>query len=66
MNNNKVPVNVDEKTIKEQIATGQTISKINTLMDIAEGLNGGTWDGVQRLNLLISVENKLFELIDEL
>ena len=66
MNNNKVPVNVDEKTIKEQIATGQTISKINTLMDIAEGLNGGTWDGVQRLNLLISVENKLFDLIDEL
>lgn len=63
---NKVPVNVDEKTIKEQIATGQTISKINTLMDIAEGLNGGTWDGVQRLNLLISVENKLFDLIDEL
>ncbi len=35
-------------------------------MDIAEGLNGGTWDGVQRLNLLISVENKLFDLIDEL
>ena len=66
MNQNKVPVNVDEKTIKEQIATGQTISKINTLMDIAEGLNGGTWDGVQRLNLLISVENKLFDLIDEL
>ena len=66
MNQNKVPVNVDEKTIKEQIATGQTIQKINTLMDIAEGLNGGTWDGVQRLNLLISVENKLFDLIDEL
>jgi hypothetical protein len=66
MNQNKIPVNVDEKTIKEQIATGQTISKINTLMDIAEGLNGGTWDGVQRLNLLISVENKLFDLIDEL
>tara|TARA_R100000781_G_scaffold95627_1_gene59731 strand:- start:109 stop:309 length:201 start_codon:yes stop_codon:yes gene_type:complete len=66
MNQSKLPVELDEKTIKQQIATGQTISKINTLMDIAEGLNGGTWDGVQRLNLLISVENKLFDLIDEL
>jgi hypothetical protein len=66
MSLNKNIVELDEKTIKQQIATGQTIQKINTLMDIAEGLNGGTWDGVQRLNLLISVENKLFDLIDEL
>jgi hypothetical protein len=66
MNQSKVPVELDEKTIKQQLATGQTIQKINTLMDVAEGLNAGNWDGVQRLNLLINIENKLFDLIDEL
>ena len=30
MNQSKVPVELDEKTIKQQIATGQTIQKINT------------------------------------
>jgi len=63
--NQGTPVGVDEKTLQKQIKVGQTISKINTLMDVAEGLNSGTWDGVQRLNLLISIENKLFDLIDE-
>ena len=58
-------VSVDEKTLKKQIHVGQTISKINTLMDVADGLNNNNWDGVQRLNLLISIENKLFDLIDE-
>ena len=66
MNQSKLPVELDEKTIKQQIATGQTIQKINTLMDVAEGLNAGNCDGVQRLNLLINIENKLFDLIDEL
>ena len=58
MNQNKPPVQLDQKTIKEQIATGQTIQKISSLLEIAEGLNGGNWDGVQRLNLIISIENK--------
>ncbi len=66
MNQNKPPVQLDQKTIKEQIATGQTIQKISSLLEIAEGLNGGNWDGVQRLNLIISIENKLFDLINEL
>ena len=66
MNQNKTPVQLDPKTIKEQIATGQTIQKISSLLEIAEGLNGGSWDGVQRLNLIISIENKLFDLINEL
>ena len=66
MNQNKPPVQLDQKTIKEQIATGQTIQKISSLLELAEGLNGGNWDGVQRLNLIISIENKLFDLINEL
>ena len=66
MNQNKPPVQLDQKTIKEQIATGQTIQKISSLLEIAEVLNGGNWDGFQRLNLIISIENKLFDLINEL
>ena len=66
MNINKSPIQLDQKTIKQQIATGQTIQKISSLLEIAEGLNGGSWDGVQRLNLIINIENKLFDLIDEL
>ena len=46
MNQNKPPVQLDQKTIKEQIATGQTIQKISSLLELAECLNGGNWDGV--------------------
>ena len=66
MNQNKTPVQLDQKTLKQQLATSQTIQKINVLMDIAEGVNGECWDGVQKLNLIITIENKLFDLIDEL
>tara|TARA_R100001132_G_C3223087_1_gene60886 strand:- start:276 stop:476 length:201 start_codon:yes stop_codon:yes gene_type:complete len=66
MNQSKIPVELDQKTLKQQLATGQTIQKINVLMDIAEGVNGEAWDGVQKLNLIITIENKLFDLIDEL
>jgi hypothetical protein len=59
-------VSLDEKTLQKQIKVGQTISKMNTLMDVAEGLNSGNWDGVQRLNLIIAIESKLFDLIDDL
>tara|TARA_R100001244_G_scaffold23148_1_gene23966 strand:- start:433 stop:732 length:300 start_codon:yes stop_codon:yes gene_type:complete len=66
MNQNKTPVQLDQKTIKQQMATSQTIQKISSLLEIAEGLNGECWDGVQKLNLIITIENKLFDLIDEL
>ena len=35
-------------------------------MDVAEGLNTQEWDGVQKLNILIQIENKLIDLIEEL
>lgn len=57
---------LDDATLKKQIAVGQTVQKINTLMDIAEGMNTQEWDGLQKLNILIQVENKLIDLIDEL
>tara|TARA_R100001530_G_scaffold57901_2_gene42068 strand:+ start:1911 stop:2123 length:213 start_codon:yes stop_codon:yes gene_type:complete len=64
--NNVAQVSVDEETLKKQIKVGQTISKINTLMDVAEGMNTQEWDGVQKLPILIQIENKLITLIDDL
>jgi hypothetical protein len=64
--NNVAQVSVDEETLKKQIKVGQTISKINTLMDVAEGMNTQEWDGVQKLTILIQIENKLITLIDDL
>ena len=64
MNQSKLPVELDEKTIKQQIATGQTIQKINTLMDVADGLK--EWEGVQRIEIFLRIENKLIDLIDDL
>ena len=61
---------VDEETLKKQIKVGQTISKINTVMDVAEGLIG--WEGVRRIELYLRLEEKLLGseeeigLIDEL
>ena len=57
---------LDDATLKKQIAVGQTVQKINTLMDVAEGLNTQEWDGVQKLNIIIQIENKLIDLIEEL
>ncbi len=59
-------VTVDEKTLQKQIRVGQTISKINALLDIIENLSSAEYDGVQKLNILIQVENKLIDLIEEL
>ena len=59
-------VSVDEATLKKQIKVSQIISKINTLMDVAEGLNTQEWDGIQKLNILIQIENKLIDLIEDL
>jgi hypothetical protein len=66
MSLNKNIAELDEKTLKEQIAVGQTIQKVNTLLDISEHLNNESWDGVRRLELIVQIENKLSNLIDEL
>ena len=59
-------IQMDEKTLQKQIKVGQTISKINTLMDVAEGMSTSEWDGVQKLNIIILIENKLIDLIEKL
>jgi hypothetical protein len=59
-------IKLEEDQLKEQINTGQTIQKINTLLDVAEHLNGESWDGVRRLELLVQIENKLGNLIEKL
>jgi|TARA_A100000171_G_C2060114_1_gene109533 hypothetical protein len=59
-------IKLEEEQLKEQIQTGQTIQKINTLLDVAEHLNGDSWDGVRRLELLVQIENKLGNLIERL
>lgn len=64
--NSHIVNELDDATLKKQIAVGQTVQKINTLMDVAEGLNTQEWDGVQKLNILIQIENKLIDLIEEL
>tara|TARA_R100000742_G_C4223790_1_gene46898 strand:+ start:207 stop:407 length:201 start_codon:yes stop_codon:yes gene_type:complete len=66
MSLNKNIAELDEKTLKEQIAVGQTIQKVNTLLDISEHLNNESWDGVRRLELIVQIENKLSHLIDDL
>ena len=51
-------INLSESDVNKQLRVNQTISKINTLMDVADGLK--EWEGVQR------IETKLIDLIDEL
>ena len=43
---------------------GQTISKINTLLEISEQLKD--WEGVQRLEIYLRIEEKLLYLIEKL
>jgi|TARA_R110001583_G_scaffold57660_1_gene172418 hypothetical protein len=64
--NSHIVNELDDATLKKQMLVGQTVQKINTLMDVAEGLNTQEWDGVQKLNILIQIENKLIDLIEEL
>tara|TARA_R110002110_G_scaffold84911_2_gene220655 strand:- start:96 stop:302 length:207 start_codon:yes stop_codon:yes gene_type:complete len=64
--NSHIVNELDDATLKKQMQVGQTVQKINTLMDVAEGLNTQEWDGVQKLNILIQIENKLIDLIEEL
>ena len=57
-------VSLSESDVNNQLKVNQTISKINTLMDVADGLK--EWDGVQRIEIFLRIESKLIELIDEL
>ena len=35
-------------------------------MDVMEGVNSDSYDGVQRLNIVLLIEKKLIQLIEEL
>ena len=48
--------NLDPLTVKKQMEVGQTISKINTLLEISEQLKD--WEGVQRLEIYLRIEEK--------
>ena len=56
--------NLDPLTVKKQMQVGQTISKINTLLEISEQLKD--WEGVQRLEIYLRIEEKLLYLIEKL
>jgi|TARA_B100000519_G_C14024379_1_gene334914 hypothetical protein len=57
-------INLSDKDVNNQLKVTQTLSKINTLMDVADGLK--EWEGVQRIEIFLRIENKLIDLIDEL
>ena len=57
-------VSLSENDVNSQLKVNQTLAKINTLMDVADGLK--EWEGVQRIGIFLRIENKLIELIDEL
>ena len=57
-------VSLSENDVNSQLKVNQTLAKINTLMDVADGLK--EWEGVQRIEIFLRIENKLIELIDEL
>ena len=57
-------VSLSESDVNSQLNVNQSLSKINTLMDVADGLK--EWEGVQRIELFLRIENKLIDLIDEL
>ena len=52
--------------VQEQLRVNQHLQKINTLMDVMEGVNSDSYDGVQRLNIVLLIEKKLIQLIEEL
>ena len=57
-------VSLSENDVNSQLKVNQTLAKINSLMDVADGLK--EWEGVQRIEIFLRIENKLIELIDEL
>ena len=57
-------INLSDSDVNSQLKVNQTLAKINTLMDVADGLK--EWEGVQRIEIFLRIENKLIDLIDEL
>ena len=57
-------VSLSESDVNSQLKVNQTLAKINTLMDVADGLK--EWEGVQRIEIFLRIENKLIDLIDDL
>lgn len=57
-------VSLSENDVNAQLKVNQTIAKINTLMDVADGLKD--WEGVQRLEIYLRLEEKLITLINDL
>jgi hypothetical protein len=57
-------VSLSDNDVNSQLKVNQTLAKINSLMDVADGLK--EWEGVQRIEIFLRIENKLIELIDEL
>ena len=53
-------INLSDKDVNNQLKVTQTLSKINTLMDVADGLK--EWEGVQRIEIFLRIENKLIDL----
>ena len=57
---------ITDDQVQEQLRVNQHLQKINTLMDVMEGVNSDSYDGVQRLNIVLLIEKKLIHLIEEL
>ena len=57
---------ITDDQVQEQLRVYQHLQKINTLMDVMEGVNSDSYDGVQRLNIVLLIEKKLIQLIEEL
>ena len=57
---------ITDDQVQEQLRVNQHLQKINTLMDVMEGVNSDSYDGVQRLNIVLLIEKQLIQLIEEL
>ena len=57
---------ITDDQVQDQLRVNQHLQKINTLMDVMEGVNSDSYDGVQRLNIVLLIEKKLIQLIEEL
>ena len=57
---------ITDDQVQEKLRVNQHLQKINTLMDVMEGVNSDSYDGVQRLNIVLLIEKKLIQLIEEL
>ena len=53
-------ISLSEADVNKQLKTSQTISKINTLMDVADGLK--EWEGVQRIEIFLRIFFNSFKL----